>query len=305
MKANMLFLLTTVLQISACSPSPAAIETAIAQTQIAQAPADVVTPQPLTSDSPSMTPTPLTSDSPSMTPTPLTSELPTMTPTPLPIEDGEYGTAACAEFIQQLTGIVFRWEDAVELASNTQRIALTDRVADLQAIRREARQLEEPLCSERLAAKPKLLEMMDHGIDLFTAFMADRDNSVTSAHLRIAADLFSDAFISLGREKNEPPHRIHYYVFGDTGLTLEYTDENGELIRIPERPPAQGLGRIGFDKMPAVFSVLIPKRDDIAFTIRLFNATYPDRQMHCYIFSNGQIIREASGVSEVICSYVP
>jgi hypothetical protein len=288
MKANLIFLLTTVLLASACSPSPAAIETAIAQTQIAQAPADVVTPQPLTSDSPTMTPT----------------TAPTMTPTPLPIEEGEFGTETCTDFIRELTDIVLRWDDAVELASNTQRIALTDRIADLQTIRREARQLEEPLCSERLAAKPKLVEMMDDGIDWLTEFMAERGTSVERAFFRISSDLFSDALISLGQEKNDPPHRVHYFVTGETGLTLEYTDENGEVIRVPENTAGQ-MGRIGTDKMPAVFSVLVPERDDIAFTVRLFNATYPDRQMHCFIFSNGQIIREASGVREVICSFVP
>jgi hypothetical protein len=285
MKISVSFLLIALVLLSACSPSPAAIETAIAQTQVAQPPTQ--TPRPAPSN------------------TPIPTNTPTSVPTSTPIEDGEFETQTCTDFKRTLGDIVLRWDDAVELAANTPRVALSDRVAHLQEIRRESAQLEEPLCAERLSVKRKLLAMMDDGIDFFTAFMADRSTSVAATFFLMKETLFYDAFLALEQEASKVPLRIHYYAgVSETGFSLEYTDESGNDVKIPTDRE-----RLGYSDMPALYTVVLPDLDEITFrpvfTIRLFNPTYSDKEMRCYIFLNEDVVQEAVGVREVVCSYTP
>jgi hypothetical protein len=287
MKTSWLLLSTVILLFSACTPSQNAIETAIAQTQAAQSPVQAVTPEL------------------SSVETPIPTNTPTLTPASVPIDEGEFGTAMCTDFKDKIAEIILRWDDAVELASNTPRIALSDRIAQLQEIRRDALQLEEPLCGERLVVKHKLLDVMDDGIDFFTAFMADRDTSVAAAFLFIKETLLHDAILALEQEESDLPDRIHYYASSwETGFSLEYTDQSGNDVKIPT-----DRDRIGYSDMPAVFSVILSDLDEITFrpifTIRLFNPTYSDKEMRCYIFLNGEVVQEAVGVREVMCSFAP
>jgi hypothetical protein len=248
MKAiNRIFLLFiaifTLVLLLACSPSSAAIETAIAETQTAQSLINTPTPQPL----------------PSQTLTPTS----TPTLTPVPVEDGDFGTVLCISFVEELNDILAQWNDAMQVAASTQRIALSDRIVDLQNIRRDARQLEEPLCGEKLAVREKLVVMMDGGIQMFSEFMANRDRSseIERAFFNISRDLFYDALAALEQETYDLPLRIHYYANSwQTGFQLQYTDENEDLIK---EPPGTSNRRIGFSDMPFVYTLISPEENGI------------------------------------------
>lgn len=51
------------------------------------------------------------------------------------------------EIAENLEEIAERWDDAIDIASSTSRIALSGPVSDLQEIRRETRQQEWPECA--------------------------------------------------------------------------------------------------------------------------------------------------------------
>ncbi len=76
---------------------------------------------------------------------------------------------------ENLNEIAERWDDALDVASSTSRIALSGPVGDLQEIRRETRQQDWPECAQ--AAQQELVEMMDEMIKGFIAFMGQESES--------------------------------------------------------------------------------------------------------------------------------
>ena len=281
MKTVVLVLIGTFIFLSACSPSPAVIETAIAQTQAARPAQAVDTPEP----------TPLHTPSPTNTPA--------NTPTPVLIEDGDFGSDSCVDFIQRLDDVMDQWNDAMQVAARTQRIALSDRIVDLQNIRRDARQIEEPLCGERLFVKDKLLTMMDGGIGMFSEFLVDRERAyaVERAFFDISSDLFFDAWTSLNQETYELPLRVHYYVYSwETGLRYDYADENGEMV---------SAGRIGFNDMPAIHTFVLSGEDEIDLILHLYDGRV-GADMSCSIFVNGLVVNERTDSRRnVVCAFEP
>lgn len=161
---------------TAAAPSEADIQTAIAQTVEAR-PAATVTPRPTATTKriklPTATPAPPTSTPvPTNTPAPT----PTNTPTSGPIFAARVSCADLyPEFIEELDSLVQTWDDANQLAGNTARIALSEPVAQLQEIRRDALNLDPPTqeCGED--ARYYLLRYMDTMIDSYLEFMADAD----------------------------------------------------------------------------------------------------------------------------------
>ena len=71
------------------------------------------------------------------------------------------------------------WDDATTLANSTPKIQLSDRIADLQRIRREAATKALPACAE--STRPLLLSFMDSTIDAFTAFLGNQPDDVVQS----------------------------------------------------------------------------------------------------------------------------
>ena len=77
----------------------------------------------------------------------------------------------------KLDDIMERWNDASIVASRTSRIALSNVVQDMQALRREADKLVVTPCLTR--AQANLLVGMDSELAGYLKFMADSDASIT------------------------------------------------------------------------------------------------------------------------------
>lgn len=77
----------------------------------------------------------------------------------------------------KLDDIMERWSDASIVASRTSRIALSNVVQDMQALRREADKLVVTPCLTR--AQANLLVGMDSELTGYLKFMSDSDASIT------------------------------------------------------------------------------------------------------------------------------
>ncbi|OLF36499.1 hypothetical protein BTW00_05275 [Psychrobacter sp. C 20.9] len=77
----------------------------------------------------------------------------------------------------KLDDVMDRWNDASIVASRTSRIALSNVVQDMQALRREADKLVVTPCLTR--AQANLLVGMDSELAGYLKFMADPDASIT------------------------------------------------------------------------------------------------------------------------------
>lgn len=85
------------------------------------------------------------------------------------LEEEKAQKDALATTNKTLDAILMKWDDAVKLAGNTSRIALSTTVATLQDIRREAAGLTVSPCMDQ--AKAQLVESMQSTIDGFIVFM--------------------------------------------------------------------------------------------------------------------------------------
>lgn len=90
---------------------------------------------------------------------------PTFTPTPTPCN------VQAADYIKLAEATMTEWDDAVTLASNTSRIALSGPISDLQSIKRKIESATVPEC----AKKVQILQVksMESVIKAFFSFMAD------------------------------------------------------------------------------------------------------------------------------------
>lgn len=79
---------------------------------------------------------------------------------------------ALASANQALDSLLGRWDDAVKLASNTSRIALSGPVTTLQSIKREAERLTVSPCMDQ--AKSLLLKSMESTTEGFLEFMRNQ-----------------------------------------------------------------------------------------------------------------------------------
>ncbi len=83
-----------------------------------------------------------------------------------------------------------RFDDAVELAQSTPRVSLAPIVSDLQAIRRDAEDIEVPDCAAD--AQDALIAYMDSTIDGFRAFLASEADASVNAYFDAASRHFND-----------------------------------------------------------------------------------------------------------------
>lgn len=66
------------------------------------------------------------------------------------------------------------WDDAVEVAGSTSRIALAPQITRLQDIKREVEDMDIPWCG--VFAHMELIKAMEYRIDAFLAFMSQEDD---------------------------------------------------------------------------------------------------------------------------------
>jgi len=95
--------------------------------------------------------------------------------------DAYCGVGKVDQALGRLNDLVERWGDAVKLAMSTERTALASQVEQLQAIRREARDIEVPECLDN--GKSSLVTSMDAHIEGYLAFMRQEPADVFSGHM--------------------------------------------------------------------------------------------------------------------------
>lgn len=106
------------------------------------------------------------------------------------------GPAPCfeqaAEYTPALESYFDEWDDANTVANSTPRAALSQAVADLQAIKRNVDDLAHPECVDtvQLAA----VSYMDKTIEGYLSFMAQDEDEVVSKKFEDAA-YFLDRFV--------------------------------------------------------------------------------------------------------------
>lgn len=76
---------------------------------------------------------------------------------------------ALSASLKAVDDVLVRWDDAVKVAGTTSRIALSQPVAALQGLRRDAEQLTVPPCLDE--GKVQLVQAMDKAVEGFLVFM--------------------------------------------------------------------------------------------------------------------------------------
>lgn len=109
------------------------------------------------------------------------------TPTPRPTNTSTPPrvSAVCQshtkDYLAQIEPLLAEWQDAVELADSTARIALSPMVRDMQRIRREIEDIPPPDCAQH--GRSLLISGMDSIIDAFIDFMGDAPDATVSRKL--------------------------------------------------------------------------------------------------------------------------
>ena len=93
--------------------------------------------------------------------------------------------------LKQFDDVMLRWDDASRIAGSTSRVALAQPVAVLQALHREASQLQAPPCLAQ--GKDAMVGGMRESVDAYLAFMLNSDKMgafSAQSHFEAAAPLF-------------------------------------------------------------------------------------------------------------------
>jgi hypothetical protein len=227
--------------------------------------------------------------------------------TPAAVQDGaSEPSAACAEYFDNVLGLLDRWGDAVDLASVTPRPSLSGPVAELQLLKREASDLLVPPCEQRYDLQNRLEGVLDTGVEMFLEFMAGDDErrmdayDLARAEYIMAQDLMADAAAAMSEGAETVPRRVHYYAFGETGFSMEYLDQAGDRVNVETD---SSFGRIGYPDMPALATAVIPVGQPAL--VRLYNPTDRNRELTCVILVDGVEAVVNSGVAPVTCELSP
>jgi len=108
------------------------------------------------------------------TPTPRPTSTPT-TPRVSPLCQ-----AATRDYLAQIQPLLEEWDDAVEVANSTARIALSPMVRDMQGIERDVEDVTVPDCARH--GSGLLIDGMGSVIDAFIAFMGEESESVVGLY---------------------------------------------------------------------------------------------------------------------------
>ncbi len=118
--------------------------------------------------------------------------IPFLTPsTPRPTSTPPCAGPELDQFLDDLQGLIERWDDKTELAGNTGRIALSPIVGEMQEIRREVQGLDEPWCAKE--TQLLMVEYMDEFIGGYLAFMAQESDSEVSKRFDVAEEKMDKA----------------------------------------------------------------------------------------------------------------
>lgn len=99
---------------------------------------------------------------------------------------------ALTKAIRQFDDVVARWEDANKIAGSASRIAMAQPVGALQALHREAEQLQAPPCLE--FGRENLIDAMRETVDGYIAFMQNTlklGDQLAQQHFAKAAPRFA------------------------------------------------------------------------------------------------------------------
>lgn len=83
-------------------------------------------------------------------------------------------------FLGQIEPLARQWDDANAVAKSAARIALAGPVTNLQALRRQAQDIQAPQCA--FLAKQRLIDAMDNTINGYIAFMGQKPESEVSQY---------------------------------------------------------------------------------------------------------------------------
>ena len=111
---------------------------------------------------------------------PLDTPTPRPTSTPTTPRVSALCQAATQDHLAQIQPLLEEWDDAVEVANSTARIALSPLVRDMQGIQHNVEDVTVPDCARHGSAL--LIEGMGSVIDSFIAFMGDEPDFVVSLY---------------------------------------------------------------------------------------------------------------------------
>lgn len=97
------------------------------------------------------------------------------------------GCSSANYWYSEVRGLIQRFDDANTLAQSTPRIQLSSVIADMQSIRREAKDVIALDCTEN--AHQAMIAYMDQIILAYTKFMAQADDSEITSAFKRASDL--------------------------------------------------------------------------------------------------------------------
>jgi hypothetical protein len=103
--------------------------------------------------------------------------------------------AGTQDYLSKIQPLVEEWDDAVEVANSTARIALSPMVREMQGIKRDVEDVPVPDCARHGSAL--LTEGMKTIIDAFIAFMGDESDSAVSGYFYAGYQLMSEGLDEL------------------------------------------------------------------------------------------------------------
>lgn len=139
---------------------------------------------------PTVTPLPTATPEPTITVTPVPTETPVPTPRPT-------CTELSTSFVTNVENLLRRWDDADQVAGATPRMSLAGPVSDLQALKREAENLEVLDCAKPV--KVYLVNYMDSTVSAYLDFMTCTSGDTCDLLVRMSLELASDEKVSLDR----------------------------------------------------------------------------------------------------------
>lgn len=120
-------------------------------------------------------------------------------PTPDPCSPAEV-----QQYVDAIDDVGRRFDDAVSLADSTPRMSLAPMIESMQAIRRDAEDLEVPECAE--SVRFALVLYMDRTINAFISFLGNDPDTVVNENFQsavIAYDTYTRALERLATPEEE------------------------------------------------------------------------------------------------------